>query len=136
MYCVYAPVLRQGQGQGSGSGSGSDSGSGEVSRVRLSCSLKSGVLSSMHHDALNVGLSRHTCHHHPFTHNAWCLRRFGPELSSCRLAAASVFKVEQRLFERCEAGLCVVACAKSVTMELHGNVDHCQPTGAKLHSFL
>ena len=47
---------------------------------------------------------RHTCRHHPCTHNAWCLRRLGPELSSCCLAAASVFKVEHRLFERCETG--------------------------------
>ena len=33
---------------------------------------------------------RHTCRHHPCAHNAWCLRRLGPELSSCCLAAASV----------------------------------------------
>ena len=47
---------------------------------------------------------RYTCHHHPCTHNAWCPRRLGPELSSCCRAAASVFKVEQHVFERCETG--------------------------------
>ena len=57
---------------------------------------------------------RHTCRHYPCTHNAWCLRRLGPGLSSCCLAAASVFKVEQRLFERCETDHCVVTCANSV----------------------
>ena len=62
-------------------------------RFRLSCSLNSRVFSSIHHDVLNIGLSRDTCRHHPCTHNAWCSRRLGPELSSCCLAAASLVKV-------------------------------------------
>ena len=32
-----------------------------------------------------------TCRHRPRTHNASCLRRLGPDLSTCCLAAASVF---------------------------------------------
>ena len=36
--------------------------------------------------------------------------------------------------ERCETDHCVVTCAKSVTMALHGNVDHCQLFDAKSHS--
>ena len=33
---------------------------------------------------------RHTCCHHPCTHQAWCLRRLCHALSSCCLVAASV----------------------------------------------
>ena len=47
-----------------------------------------------------------------------------------------LYWVEQRLFERCDTDHCVVTHAKSVTMALHGNVDHYQLFGAKLHSLL
>ena len=79
---------------------------------------------------------RHTCRHHPRTHTARCLRRLGPELSSCCLAAALVFEVDPCFFERCETGHWVVTCTKSVSMALHGNVELYQLFGAKSHSLL
>ena len=80
-------------------------------RVRLSCSLKSQVFSSIHYSTL--ACPRHTCRHHP-----------------CTLNSLHLYWVEQRLFERCETDHCVVTYAKSVTRTLHGNVDHYQLFGA------
>ena len=47
-----------------------------------------------------------------------------------------MFKVEQRLFKRCETGRLVVTCAKSVTMTLQVSTLISSLENEKLHSLL
>ena len=87
-------------------------------RIRLSCSLKSHVFSSIHHDVLNGGLS--TPHLSSSTLAIITLGVFDDSvMNSPRVVwQLHLYWVEQRLFGRCETDHCVVTYAKSVSV--HG----------------